>query len=78
MCLNCIFPNINDADLPRCEVVGVSGIGAGIAGLISAQKTVNFLLSLKPEYNILSMYNVLNGELNNIILKNDEKCYLNY
>ena len=44
LCLNCIFPNQDDVDLARCETVGISGITAGMAGLISAQKTINFLI----------------------------------
>ena len=38
LCLNCLFPNKKDVNLPRCETVGVSGIAAGMTGLITAQK----------------------------------------
>ena len=77
LCLNCLFPNKNDIDLPRCDTVGVSGIAAGMAGLITAQKTINFLINLNQESNILSVLNVLKGDLQNINLKNNSKCYLN-
>ena len=40
-----IFPNKNDVDLPRCDTVGISGISAGLAGLISAQKIINYSLA---------------------------------
>ena len=59
LCLNCLFPNKNDIDLPRCDTVGVSGIATGMAGLLSAQKTINFLINLNQESNILSLLNVL-------------------
>ena len=77
LCLNCLFPNKNDIDLPRCDTVGVSGIATGMAGLLAAQKTINFLINLNQESNILSLLNVLKHDLQNIILKNNSKCYLN-
>ena len=45
LCLNCIFPNKDNVDLPRCSVVGISGISAGLTGLIAAQKIINFYLN---------------------------------
>jgi len=77
LCLNCLFPNKNDIDLPRCDTVGVSGIATGMAGLLAAQKTINFLINLNQENNILSLLNVLKQDLQNINLKNNNKCYLN-
>jgi len=77
LCLNCLFPNKNDIDLPRCDTVGVSGIAAGMAGLLAAQKTINFIINLNQGSNILSLLNVLKEDLQNINLKNNSKCYLN-
>jgi len=77
LCLNCLFPNKNDVDLPRCEIVGISGIASGMAGLITAQKTINFLINLNQECNILSLLNVLKGYYQKINLKNNSRCYLN-
>ena len=77
MCLNCLFPNKNDINLPRCDTVGISGIAAGMAGLLSAQKTINFLINLNQKNNILSLINVLREDSQNIKLKNNNKCYLN-
>ena len=77
LCLNCLFPNQNDIDLPRCETVGISGIAAGMAGLLTAQKAINFILNIHKENNILSLLNVLKGDLQNINLNNNKKCYLN-
>ena len=77
LCLNCLFPNKKDIDLPRCDTVGVSGIAAGMAGLLAAQKTINFIINLNQESNILSLLNVLKQDLQNINLKNNSKCYLN-
>ena len=42
LCLNCIYPNKEEPNLPRCDSVGVIGTAAGITGLIAAQTTINF------------------------------------
>tara|TARA_B100000686_G_C16715549_1_gene931775 strand:+ start:476 stop:1222 length:747 start_codon:yes stop_codon:yes gene_type:complete len=76
-CLNCIFPNKEDVDLPRCETIGISGITAGMAGLITAQKILNYLLNLKIEKDTITLYNVKNEELHKIQVKNNNQCYLN-
>ena len=77
LCLNCVFPNKEDLDLPRCDTVGISGIAAGMTGLITAQKTINFLINLNQETNVLSLLNVIKSDLQNINLKKNSKCYLN-
>ena len=77
VCLNCLFPNKEDADLPRCETVGISSICAGIAGLITAQKTINTLLNTKDETNILTLIDTSNLHISNIKIKNNINCVLN-
>ncbi len=76
LCLNCIFPNKNEVDLPRCETVGISGISAGLAGLITAQKIINFSLNLSDETNILTVSDGKKLSIENIIIKNKHKCDL--
>ena len=76
LCLNCIFPNKNDADLPRCETVGISGISAGLAGLMSAQKIINFTLNLSEETNILTITDGKNLSIDNIVVKSKHDCSL--
>ena len=77
VCLNCLFPNEEDADLPRCDTVGISSICAGIAGLVTAQKTINTLLNTKDENNILTLINTLDFTISNINIKNNVNCVLN-
>ena len=77
VCLNCLFPNDEDVELPRCETVGISSICAGIAGLVTAQKTVNILLNTKDENNILTLINTTDLSINNINVKNNPNCMLN-
>ena len=76
-CLNCVFPNDEDVELARCDTVGISSICAGIAGLITAQKTINTILKIKDENNILSLINSENLSISNIKIKNNADCALN-
>jgi len=76
-CLNCLFPNDDDVEMARCETVGISSICAGIAGLITAQKTINTILDIKDESNILTLINIENFSINNIKIKNNADCILN-
>lgn len=76
-CLNCVFPNDEDAQLARCDTVGISSICAGIAGLITAQKTINTILKINNENNILSLINSENLSISNIKIKNNADCALN-
>ena len=76
-CLNCVFPNDEDVELARCETIGISSICAGIAGLITAQKTINTILKINDENNILSLINSENLSISNIKIKNNADCALN-
>ncbi len=76
LCLNCIFPNKKDVDLPRCETVGISGISAGFAGLISAQKILNYSLKLVNESNILTICDGKKLSIENITVKSKHECDL--
>ena len=76
LCLNCIFPNKDDVDLPRCSSVGISGISAGLAGLIAAQKIINFSLNLKNETNIMTISDGKKLSIDNIVIKSKHDCYL--
>ena len=57
--------------------VDVLNSGSGIAGLFTAQKTINSLLSLNDENNILTLFNTISGEIQKIKVKNDKNCSLN-
>jgi len=77
ICLNCLFPNEADAELARCDTIGISSICAGLAGLITAQKTINTILNIKDETNILTLINAADFSINNIKVKNNVNCSLN-
>ena len=76
LCLNCIFPNKDDANLPRCSTIGISGISAGLAGLIAAQKIINFYLNLEDETNKMTIFDGKKLSIDNIIIKSKHNCYL--
>ncbi len=77
ICLNCLFPNKDDAEIPRCETIGISGIAAGISGLLAAQTIINSFLKLNDENNILTLFNTIKGEIQKIKVKNNKDCSLN-
>jgi adenylyltransferase/sulfurtransferase len=77
VCLNCIFPNEEDVNLARCETVGIASVCAGIAGLVTTQKTINTLLHNKNENNILSLIDTEDLSISNIKIKNNVNCVLN-
>tara|TARA_Y100001970_G_scaffold50486_2_gene63887 strand:+ start:700 stop:1446 length:747 start_codon:yes stop_codon:yes gene_type:complete len=76
ICLNCLFPNKSEPDIARCDKAGVSGIACGVAGLLAAQKTINYILNLNKENNKLSMFDIIKGENQNINIKSNKNCYL--
>ena len=73
LCLQCIFPNKKEPDLARCDSVGVLGTATGIAGLIVAQKAINFFLEKKLD-NIMTMVNVKTLKIDNLKIKKNVKC----
>ena len=75
VCLNCLFPSKEDVDLPRCETVGISSVCAGIAGLITAQKTINTILNIKDDLtNNILIYNSLKTEFRKLKVSSNLKC----
>jgi len=45
-CLECIFPSINDRDLPTCETRGVIGATTGIIGAIEAMEAIKLIAGI--------------------------------
>ena len=76
ICLECLFPNKKEPDLARCETIGILGTVAGLAGIIAAQKTINFFLKFDKNINILSLIEAKTLLISNIILKKNNKCSL--
>ena len=76
LCLECIFPNKNEPDLARCDTVGILGTSAGLAGLLSAQKTINFFLNFKNNSNVLTLINCKTLSIDNIKVNNNPNCSL--
>ena len=75
-CLQCIFPNKNEPDLARCDTVGILGTTAGLAGIISAQKIINYFMDFNDSTNILTLIDSKTLSLNNIKSKYSDKCEL--
>ena len=78
ICLRCVFPHKKDLKMPRCETSGILGTSAGIIGLLSAQKVVNFLTS-KNKKSIKSTMTYFEGQkisINDIKIYCNKKCKL--
>lgn len=76
LCLECIFPNNKEPELPRCDTVGIMGTATGIAGIISAQKTINFLLRFNEKINILTLIDAKLLSISHINTKKNINCKL--
>ena len=73
MCLNCIYPNPDDPNLPRCETVGILGTTAGITGLIGVQLIINFLTNNQVNTEKIIMINTKSLKIDYIKIKKYEK-----
>ena len=76
LCLQCIFPNKNEPELARCETRGIIGTAAGLAGIISAQKTINFLMEFKQNNKVITLIDAKSLIINLIKLTKNSKCNL--
>ena len=76
LCLECIFPNNDETNLPRCDTVGIIGTAAGIAGLIVAQKTINFFLGNQTSDTFITMFNTKSLKIDSLTLKKNNNCRL--
>ena len=74
LCLNCIYPNQDDPNLPRCDSVGVLGTAAGLTGLIAAQLTLNFFTKNNKNIDKLVIINSKSLEIDLIKVKNNPNC----
>tara|TARA_B100000749_G_C18407039_1_gene457393 strand:- start:172 stop:1212 length:1041 start_codon:yes stop_codon:yes gene_type:complete len=46
-CLRCIYPNLNDRDLPTCDTRGVIGATVGVIGTIQALESIKIISGIK-------------------------------
>ena len=76
LCLECIFPNKKEPNLARCDTVGILGTTAGLAGVLSAQKTINFLMNFPENTNDLTLIDSKSLTINHIKIKNKNNCRL--
>ena len=74
LCLNCIYPNQNEPNLPRCDTVGVLGTAAGLIGLISAQLTINFFTNNYDNIEKLILINSKLIKIDYIKIKKNDNC----
>ncbi len=76
LCLECIFPTNNESELARCETIGILGTAAGLAGILSAQKTINFLMKFNNNNNFLTLINCKSLSFHHIKIEKNQNCNL--
>jgi len=74
LCLECIFPNKAEPELARCETVGILGTSAGLAGVLSAQKTINFLMNFHENHELLTLIDCKTLSITHIKVKEKSNC----
>ena len=74
LCLNCIYLNQNEPNLPRCDTVGVLGTAAGLTGLNAAQLTINFFTNNHENVEKLIMINSKSMKIDYIKIKENNNC----
>ena len=74
LCLNCIYINQNEANLPRCDTVGVLGTATGLTGLNAAQLTINFFTNNHENVEKLIMINSKLMKIDYIKIKENNNC----
>ena len=77
ICLNCIYLNQNEPNLPRCDTVGVLGTAAGLTGLIAAQLTINFYTNNHENVEKLIMISSKSIKIDCIKIKENNNCIYN-
>ena len=74
LCLNCIYPNKKEPDLPRCENVGILGTAAGLTGIIVAQTIINFFSQNIKNMDKIIMINTKLMKIEYIKVKKNANC----
>ena len=77
LCLNCIYLNQTEANLPRCDTVGVLGTAAGLTGLNAAQLTINFFTNNHENVEKLIMIKSKLMQIDYIKTKKHNNCIYN-
>ena len=73
LCLQCIFPNEKEPELARCQTVGILGTVAGLVGLITAQKIINFFIGTK-DTKYLTLIDAKTLNMHNVRIKKNKNC----
>ena len=76
LCLECVFPNEKEPNLARCDTVGILGAVAGLAGILSAQKTINFFMKFNDNNNLLTLIDCKSLSINHIKIEKKADCKL--
>jgi molybdopterin/thiamine biosynthesis adenylyltransferase len=74
-CLECILPDLQDAELPTCDTRGVLGATTGIVGAIQAMETVKVLAAIEPQSKgKLMIFDFAQSEFRTVDLRTRPDC----
>lgn len=74
-CLECVLPDLDDAELPTCDVRGVLGATTGIIGSIQAMETIKVLAGIEPESRgRLMLFDFAQSEFRTVELRIRNDC----
>ena len=76
LCLECVFPNKKEPVLARCDTVGILGTTAGLAGIISAQKTINFFMNFNKLNDNITLIDTKTLSITDIKISTNIDCKL--
>ena len=74
LCLQCIFPNNKEPEIARCDKVGILGTTTGLAGILGAQKIINFLMKFTNKFDFLTLIDCKSLNISKIKIRNKKNC----
>ncbi len=73
-CYKCIFPELINDNEESCDEMGIISSVAGLAGLLQANLTINYILGLNTNFNEFILLDCINLDMKKISIKKDKHC----
>lgn len=73
-CYKCIFPELTNDNEASCDEMGIISSVAGLAGLLQANLTINYILGLKTSFKEFILLDCINLDMKKISIKKNRQC----
>ena len=73
-CYKCIFPELINDNEASCDEMGIIASVAGLAGLIQANLTLNFILGLRDNFREFILVDCINFDIKKILVSKSKFC----